>query len=122
MPFISTLCLNFLSDSQVTPVREEFLFNSVGSQNLNLDYVIDVVNEKILGELFMRDIDVSNSYIGINWQYLMNLKSKIDPVELPNMIGYYTFIRESDDDLALHTVGIQADSNSQMQQWLRDAS
>lgn len=37
------------------------------------------------------ELNEETSFIGLNWVFLMNLKSKIQPVKLPNVLIYYKF-------------------------------
>eukprot|EP00347_Sterkiella_histriomuscorum_P005884 403354908 len=125
LPFMSVLSLEI--KNKKSRIRIESPQNSIYTQTLEYENMLEQIDEDDL-QIALSELDSNVSYIGINWIFLMNVKSKIQVVKLPNIIVYYKFSQlrfsenvstNSDAPLKLYAIGLQTNSLKYTQEWIR---
>ncbi|CDW86346.1 UNKNOWN [Stylonychia lemnae] len=132
-PMISIISFEFKEIKE--KIRIEIPFSSIYSQSLPFDYILEVLPQ---GTWYIKliQLDLATSFIGLNWVYKLNLKSKIQPIKLPSILIYYKFAShysqivkaeqeqntincQSPIKLKLRTIGLQANSQKLILEWLK---
>ena len=88
LPMISLLSIEF--KHYRNKFRVEIPYMSIYSNNLPQEVIAEKIPKEILS-LKLSELDFDKCFIGINWVYLMNLKSKIQLFKHPSFLVYYRF-------------------------------
>lgn len=86
MPLLTALSLEF--KEYRNKIRIEIPHDSIHGQGMPIEFFEEKLSSEILS-CQLSSLDFDKSYIGLNWIYLMNLRSKIQHIKFPSMLVYY---------------------------------
>ena len=101
-PMLSALSLEY--KDYKNKIRLEVPISSINSHQMPLDHFTELLSPTLL-TLPLSSLDLTASYFALNWLFLMNLKSKIQPVKGPNLLAYYRWL-PTENGLTLRLIGV----------------